>query len=64
MKLNVVPFVLLSEREDVYHVVKAFAAKGEWMNPESKHYIMCLVRTFIYFFICIMLGSWFTVVNL
>ncbi|CAK7332393.1 unnamed protein product [Dovyalis caffra] len=35
-----------SKREDVYRVVKAFALKGEWTNPEAKHYIKCLVRDF------------------
>ncbi|XP_011042313.1 PREDICTED: probable thimet oligopeptidase isoform X1 [Populus euphratica] len=35
-----------SKREDVYRVVKAFASKGEWMNPEAKHYMKCLVRDF------------------
>ncbi|KAH8495439.1 hypothetical protein H0E87_018570 [Populus deltoides] len=37
---------MCSKREDVYRVVKAFASKGEWMNPEAKHYIKCLVRDF------------------
>lgn len=31
-----------SKREDVYCVVKAFAAKGEWMGPEARHYVHCL----------------------
>ncbi|KAF5741135.1 putative oligopeptidase [Tripterygium wilfordii] len=35
-----------SKREDVYHVVKAFAGRGEWKNPEAKLYIQCLVRDF------------------
>ncbi|GMI87715.1 plant-specific protein of M3 family [Hibiscus trionum] len=35
-----------SKREDVYLVVKAFAAKGEWMGPEARHYVQCLVRDF------------------
>ncbi|KAL4301865.1 hypothetical protein GQ457_10G026390 [Hibiscus cannabinus] len=35
-----------SEREDVYCVVKAFAAKGEWMGPEARHYVQCLIRDF------------------
>ncbi|KAJ6771537.1 SACCHAROLYSIN [Salix koriyanagi] len=38
--------LMCSKREDVYRVVKAFASKGEWMNPEAKHYIKCLVRDF------------------
>ncbi|KAI5572948.1 hypothetical protein BDE02_10G046600 [Populus trichocarpa] len=37
---------MCSKREDVYRVLKAFASKGEWMNPEAKHYIKCLVRDF------------------
>lgn len=37
---------MCSKREDVYRVVKAFASKGEWMNPEAKNYIKCLVRDF------------------
>ncbi|OMO81414.1 Peptidase M3A/M3B [Corchorus olitorius] len=35
-----------SKREDVYRVVKAFAAKGEWMGPEAKRYVDCLIRDF------------------
>ncbi|XP_021292898.1 probable thimet oligopeptidase isoform X2 [Herrania umbratica] len=35
-----------SKREDVYRVVKAFAAKGEWMGPEAKRYVQCLIRDF------------------
>nr|XP_043636225.1 probable thimet oligopeptidase [Erigeron canadensis] len=35
-----------SRREDVYRVVKAFAAKGEWMNMELKRYTLFLVRDF------------------
>ncbi|XP_022726409.1 probable thimet oligopeptidase isoform X2 [Durio zibethinus] len=35
-----------SKREDVYLVVKAFAAKGEWMGPEARHYVHCLIRDF------------------
>ncbi|XVF26775.1 hypothetical protein REPUB_Repub14bG0047600 [Reevesia pubescens] len=31
-----------SKQEDVYRVVKAFAAKGEWMGPEAKKYVQCL----------------------
>ncbi|XP_059633588.1 probable thimet oligopeptidase isoform X2 [Cornus florida] len=37
---------LFSKREDVYRVVKAFVARGEWMSPEAKHYTQCLVRDF------------------
>lgn len=35
-----------SKREDVYCVVKAFAAKGEWMGPEARHYVHCLMKEF------------------
>ncbi|ESR51369.1 hypothetical protein CICLE_v10033657mg [Citrus x clementina] len=35
-----------SNREDVYRVVKAVAAKGEWVSPEAKRYIQSLVRDF------------------
>ncbi|KAG8641669.1 probable thimet oligopeptidase isoform X2 [Manihot esculenta] len=35
-----------SKREDLYRVVKAFSVKGEWMNPEAKHYVKCLVTDF------------------
>lgn len=35
-----------SNREDVYRVVKAVAAKGEWLSPEVKRYIQSLVRDF------------------
>ncbi|CAN1314184.1 Probable thimet oligopeptidase [Linum perenne] len=35
-----------SQREDLYRVVKAFSAKGDWRNPEVKQYIKCLVREF------------------
>ncbi|KAK6922350.1 Peptidase M3A/M3B catalytic domain [Dillenia turbinata] len=34
------------KREDVYRVIKAFAARREWMNPETEQYIQCLVRDF------------------
>ncbi|KAH7570441.1 hypothetical protein JRO89_XS05G0107100 [Xanthoceras sorbifolium] len=33
-------------RDDVYRVVKTFAARGEWMTPEAKRYIQSLVRDF------------------
>ncbi|XP_042480322.1 beta-ureidopropionase-like isoform X4 [Macadamia integrifolia] len=33
---------VISQREDVYRVVKAFAAKEEWMSHEAKRYIQCL----------------------
>ncbi|KAI8022779.1 putative thimet oligopeptidase [Camellia lanceoleosa] len=35
-----------SKREDVYRVIKAVAARGEWMNTEAKRYTQCLVRDF------------------
>ncbi|KAK1419976.1 hypothetical protein QVD17_29451 [Tagetes erecta] len=35
-----------SQREDVYRVVKAFAAKGEWMSMELKRYVQFMVRDF------------------
>ncbi|XVE92236.1 hypothetical protein REPUB_Repub01dG0079500 [Reevesia pubescens] len=35
-----------SKREDVYRVVKAFAAKGEWMGSEATRYVQCLIRDF------------------
>ncbi|KAH9301450.1 hypothetical protein KI387_013033 [Taxus chinensis] len=35
-----------SMREDVYRVVKAFAAKGEWLDPEARRYVNHLVRDF------------------
>ncbi|XWS34633.1 hypothetical protein CRYUN_Cryun21dG0054700 [Craigia yunnanensis] len=35
-----------SKREDAYRVVKAFAAKGEWMGPEARRYVQCLIRDF------------------
>lgn len=31
-----------SKREDVYRVVKAFAARGEWVNAEAKNYTQAL----------------------
>ncbi|XP_021746587.1 probable thimet oligopeptidase [Chenopodium quinoa] len=34
------------KREDVYSVVKAFAARGEWNNAEAKSYVQSLVRDF------------------
>ncbi|XP_062157703.1 probable thimet oligopeptidase [Alnus glutinosa] len=38
--------LVCSKREDVYRVVKAIAARGEWMSAEAKHYIQRLVRDF------------------
>ncbi|KAM2535042.1 hypothetical protein TB1_020681 [Malus domestica] len=35
-----------SKREDVYRVVKAFAARGEWVNAEAKYYTQALMRDF------------------
>ncbi|KAF3431110.1 hypothetical protein FNV43_RR25840 [Rhamnella rubrinervis] len=37
---------LCSKREDVYRVVRAFAARGEWVNAEAKRFTQCLVRDF------------------
>ncbi|KAF6156888.1 hypothetical protein GIB67_000428 [Kingdonia uniflora] len=34
---------VISKREDVYRVVKAFASRGEWMNPDAKRFIQHLV---------------------
>ncbi|KAL8037862.1 hypothetical protein ABFS82_11G066500 [Erythranthe guttata] len=35
-----------SKREDVYRVVKAFAARGDWMNSEVKRFANNLVQEF------------------
>ncbi|GLT74623.1 hypothetical protein SLA2020_464110 [Shorea laevis] len=35
-----------SKREDVYRVVKAFAARGEWLGPEAKRFVQSLIRDF------------------
>lgn len=37
---------ICSKREDVYRVIKAFAARGDWMSSEVKHYAQCLVQDF------------------
>ncbi|XP_057530920.1 probable thimet oligopeptidase [Amaranthus tricolor] len=34
------------KREDVYRVVKAFAAREEWINADTKSYVQSLVRDF------------------
>ncbi|ESQ28522.1 hypothetical protein EUTSA_v10018203mg [Eutrema salsugineum] len=34
------------KREDVYRVIKIYAAKGESISPEAKCYLQCLVRDF------------------
>ncbi|PRQ41228.1 hypothetical protein RchiOBHm_Chr4g0444651 [Rosa chinensis] len=42
-------------REDVYHVVKAFAMIGEWVSAEAKLYTQVLVRSknvFVLFLVC------------
>lgn len=31
-----------SQREDVYRVIKAFAARGEWVGPEAKRFVQSL----------------------
>ncbi|XP_059448669.1 probable thimet oligopeptidase isoform X2 [Corylus avellana] len=38
--------LICSKREDVYRVIKAVSARGEWMSTEAKHYIQRLVRDF------------------
>ncbi|XP_057863312.2 probable thimet oligopeptidase isoform X2 [Cryptomeria japonica] len=35
-----------SMREDVYRVVKLFAARGEWLDPEARRYVNHLVKDF------------------
>lgn len=40
----IVPCKCISKREDVYLVVKAFAARGDWMNAETKRFVQILVR--------------------
>ncbi|ONK71182.1 uncharacterized protein A4U43_C04F5730 [Asparagus officinalis] len=39
-------FLMCRKREDVYRVIKAFVEKGEWLGPEAKQYIQCLVRDY------------------
>ncbi|KAF3523577.1 hypothetical protein F2Q69_00050958 [Brassica cretica] len=34
------------KREDVYRVIRIYAAKGESISPEAKRYLQCLVRDF------------------
>lgn len=36
---------MISKREDVYRVIKAVAARGEWKSAEAKRYTQSLVRT-------------------
>lgn len=38
--------VKCSMREDVYLIVKAFAARGEWLDPEAQRYVNRLVKEF------------------
>ncbi|KAF5200448.1 Mitochondrial intermediate peptidase protein [Thalictrum thalictroides] len=38
--------LVCSNREDVYRVIKTFAARGDSINHEAKCYIQCLVRDF------------------
>ncbi|KAL5552527.1 hypothetical protein UlMin_039928 [Ulmus minor] len=38
--------LMCRKREDVYRVVRNFAAKGEWTSAEAKRYTLCLVRDF------------------
>ncbi|XP_073299843.1 probable thimet oligopeptidase [Primulina huaijiensis] len=35
-----------SKREDVYRVVRTFAAQGKWQSPEVKRFVQYLVRDF------------------
>jgi len=35
---------LIRKREDVYRIIKIYAAKGESISPEAKCYLQCLVR--------------------
>ena len=35
---------LIRKREDVYRVIRIYAAKGESISPEAKRYLQCLVR--------------------
>ncbi|CAF2189833.1 unnamed protein product [Brassica napus] len=37
---------LIRKREDVYRVIRIYAAKGESISPEAKRYLQCLVRDF------------------
>ncbi|KAJ9672622.1 hypothetical protein PVL29_026018 [Vitis rotundifolia] len=37
---------ITDQREDVYCVVKAFVARGEWISPEANQYVQCLIRDF------------------
>ncbi|KAG5028757.1 hypothetical protein JHK87_012271 [Glycine soja] len=34
---------VISKREDVYLVIKAFAVSGEWMNAEAKRFVQILI---------------------
>uniref|UniRef100_A0A2N9FSA7 Peptidase M3A/M3B catalytic domain-containing protein n=1 Tax=Fagus sylvatica TaxID=28930 RepID=A0A2N9FSA7_FAGSY len=38
--------LICSKREDVYRVIKAVAARGEWKSAEAKRYTQSLVREF------------------
>lgn len=45
MKLKIISLCkLIRKREDVYRIVKIYAAKGESNAPEAKCYLQCLVR--------------------
>ncbi|KAL2543331.1 putative thimet oligopeptidase [Abeliophyllum distichum] len=35
-----------SKREDIYRVIKAFTARGDWMSNEVKQFTQCLIRDF------------------
>lgn len=47
---------MISKREDVYRVVRAFASRGEWIDAEVKQYTLCLVRAYYIILISHMLG--------
>ncbi|KAL5997347.1 hypothetical protein ACLOJK_008277 [Asimina triloba] len=38
--------LMCSKRDDVYRVLKAFAAKGEWISLENKYFVQRLVKDF------------------
>jgi hypothetical protein len=45
MKLKIMSLCkLIRKREDVYRIIKIYAAKGESISPEAKCYLQCLVR--------------------
>lgn len=44
VNVYIVKCKVISKRDDVYRVIKAFTTKGEWINPEAERYVQCLVR--------------------